>query len=131
MRITLFEWLLLPFVLWGVFQGALYYHANQVEEAIHIAMYEGSKKAAVQGQFTDDIYQDMLQYLERIHHFDPSKVDIKGTETITERGEYLHLEMSVPKPRMHVLPLFKVQSHHLFHFEKYMMSEYISEWGQS
>lgn len=124
MRITLFEWLLLPFVLWGVFQGVLYFHANQVEQAIHMAIFEGAKKAAVQGRYTQDIYQEMNGFLVQTYHFDPSKVEIHGTESIKVRGEYLEVEVVVPKPRLHVLPLFKRNEQDYFRFRKSIMSEF-------
>ena len=41
MRVAMFEWLLLPFILWGMFQGVLYYHAVQVETALSSAIFEG------------------------------------------------------------------------------------------
>lgn len=124
MRITIFEWMLLPFVLWGVFQGILYFNANQVEEAINIAIYEGSKKAAIQGYYSQDIYQEMRAFLEQSYHFDPAKVAIEGTESLRVRGEYLEVEVVVPKPRLHVIPLFNPTRDDFFYFKKFIMSEY-------
>lgn len=128
MRITLFEWMLLPFVLWGVFQGALYFHANQVEQVIHIAIFEGSKKAATQGYYSQDIYQEMRNFLEQGYSFDPNKVEIIGTENLRVRGEYLEVEVLVLKPRLHVIPLFKRNTEEdYFHFKKFIMSEYTAD----
>lgn len=125
MKITLNEWLLLPFILWGVFQGTLYFNANMVEEVINIAIYEGSKKAAIQGRYTQDIYNEMIEYLEKNHRFDPSKLEIVGTEEFRKRGEYLSIRVKVPKPRLHVISLFKANDPNNFYiYEKFIMSEY-------
>jgi hypothetical protein len=125
MKITLNEWLLLPFILWGVFQGTLFFNANMVEEVINIAIYEGSKKAAIQGRYTQDIYNEMIEYLESNHRFDPSKLEIIGTEEITTRGEYISIKVTVTKPRLHVISLFNTENPDNFYvFEKFIMSEY-------
>lgn len=125
MKITLNEWLLLPFILWGVFQGTLYFNANMVEEAINIAIYEGSKKAAVQGRYTQDIYNEMIEYLEKHHRFDPSKLEIIGTEEVRARGEYISIKVTVPRPRLHVINLFRTDDPNNFYiYEKFIMSEY-------
>jgi hypothetical protein len=125
MRPTLFEWLLLPFVLWGMFQGALYYNANIVEEAINIAIYETSKDAALEGRYNQVLYNEMIAYLEKHHKFDPSKVVITGTEDLTYRGDYITIRVQVPKPQVHVLEIFKPSNaSDFFIFEKSIMSEY-------
>lgn len=126
MKGALFEWLLLPFVMWGVFQGLLFYNSNMVEEAINIAIYEGAKQAAVQGRYTEDIYDEMETYLAKHHKFDPAKLEIVGTEDLKLRGEYLRIEVTIPKPRTNVMDLFQINdSSEVFTFEKYIMSEYV------
>lgn len=126
MKPVLFEWMLIPFILWGMFQGLLYFHANQVQMSLNLAAYEGSKEAAVQGRYDDKIYQNMKNYLVKVFHYNPSAIHIQGTETLTKRGDYLTVSISVPKPRMYVLPMFS--SHEAtpnFTEQKTVMSEYI------
>lgn len=125
MRETLAEWLLLPFTLWILFQGILFFNASMVEEIINIAIYESSKEAAVQGRYTQDIYNEMTVYLEKHHKFDPAKLEITGTEELKLRGEYLQIQVKVPKPRVNVLDIFKVNEEDDYYiYEKYIMSEY-------
>lgn len=126
MKPALFEWLLIPFVLWGMFQGLLYFHANQVQMALNLAAYEGSKEAALQGRYDDQIYRDMKNYLVTVFHYNPSAIHIQGTETLTKRGDSISVSISVPKPRMYVLPIFASKdSNPDFTENKTVMSEYI------
>jgi hypothetical protein len=126
MKPALFEWLLIPFILWGMFQGLLYFHANQVHLALNLATYEGSKKAALQGRYSQQIYDEMKQYLVDAFHYDPKKIDIKGTERLTTRGNYLNVSITVPSPRIAVLPMFDfgLSSKNIVE-EKQIMSEYL------
>ncbi|HET7628050.1 MAG TPA: hypothetical protein VFK44_06625 [Bacillales bacterium] len=127
MRPALFEWLLIPFILWGMFQGLLYFHANQVHLALNLATYEGAKEAALQGKYTDDIYGAMKQYLVDQFHYDPEKIEIEGTRTVQPRGEYLTVKITVPRPRIAVLPMFEFgSSSGVIVEEKQIMSEYIA-----
>lgn len=126
MKPALFEWLLIPFVLWGVFQGLLYFHANQVHLALNLAAFEGSKEAALHGRYDEAIYDNMKGYLVKMYHYDPAKIEITGTEKLTLRGNDLTVTIKVPKPRMDVIPLFASHDSNSYFIEKKtIMSEYI------
>lgn len=126
MKPVLFEWLLIPFVLWGMFQGLLYFHANQVHLALTLAAYEGSKEAALQGRYTSTVYDKMKDYLVNVHHYERSEIEITSSRGRKSRGEYLTVTIKVPKPRVAVLPMFAPKTSSDYFIEKKtIMSEYI------
>lgn len=117
--------LLLPVIIWSVFQPALYANAMLIEQAISSTIYETSKQASLQGKYDNDIYNQMKDILVEVHNFDPSKVKIKGTETLTPRGERMYIEVTIPKPKMSVLEIFNFGQREPYHYRKYIMSEYV------
>jgi len=125
MQKAVYEWMLLPFFLFTIYQGYLYFHAAQVEEALNMAVFEGQIEASVQGRYTEEIYQLMKDYLQSAHRYDPDSIEIEGTETLTTRGNYLTVKIQVPKPLLTVIPLFNVDGGRYYVVEKRIMSEYI------
>lgn len=117
--------LLLPVIIWSVFQPALYANAMLIEQAISSTIYETSKQASLQGKYDNDIYNQMKDRLVEVYNFDPSKVEIKGTETLTPRGERMYIEVTIPKPKMSVLEIFNFGQSEPYHYRKYIMSEYV------
>lgn len=117
--------LLLPIILWSVFQPALYANAMLIEQAISSTIYETSKEASLQGRYDNEIYNKMKDKLVEVYNFDPNKVIIKGTETLTPRGERMYIEVIIPKPKTSVLELFKFGNDEPYQYKKYIMSEYV------
>lgn len=117
--------LLLPLILWSTFQGLLYWNATNIQESLNLAVYKGTKEASIQGHFDQSIYDDMKNFLVDNYHYDPSKIQIKGTETITERGGYLDIKITIPKPMINVVDIFKLNDSKPFVVEKSVMSEYV------
>ena len=116
--------LLVPLMLFCMFQPVLYTNAMLVEQALSQAIYETQKKASLQGRYDEELYEEMLDYLETVHHFDRSKVQIKGTENLTMRGERLEINITIPKPMTTVIEAFRT-SDKPYHYKKYVMSEYV------
>lgn len=128
MRLTLYEWMLLPFMLWVIFQGVLYYQATLIETAIHQVIYEGAKKAAIEGRFTVEIYDQMREQLQEKYKLNAEQIAITGTEQLTYRGEYMRVEITAPAPSLSFLPFFSLGDRNeatFWHYEKYIVSEYI------
>lgn len=117
--------LLLPFIIWSTFQPTLFVHASMIQETINTAIYEGQKEASLQGKYDEEIYKKIRDKLVNVHHYDPTKIEIKGTETVTPRGEQMVIEITVPKPMMNVMDIFKVDETEPYKVKKYIMSEYI------
>lgn len=117
--------LLLPIIIWSVFQPALYANAMLIEQAISSTIYETSKEASLQGRYDNKIYDEMKDRLVEVHNFDPDKVEIKGTETLTPRGERMYIEVIIPKPKTTVLEVFGFGKSEPYHYKKYIMSEYV------
>lgn len=117
--------LTIPILVWCVFQPALYTNAMLVEQALSSAIYETQKEASLQGRYDDELYQEMINHLEEVHRFDPSKVEISGTESLTKRGERMYIEITIPKPKKTVIEAFSGGNDEPYHYKKYVMSEYI------
>jgi len=117
--------LLVPVILWSTFQPMLFINATMVEQTLRLALYEGQKEASLQGRYDQAIYDKIRDYLVEIHHYEPEEIEIKGTETITPRGERMYIEITVPKPVMSVGDIFRIDDSEPFTIRKYIMSEYI------
>lgn len=90
--------LTLPLILWTVFQPIMYHNASMTQETVKFAIYEISKEAAMQGQFNADLYAEFKDLLVQNHGYNPDCIQITGTETLTNRGGELAVEVTVPKP---------------------------------
>lgn len=117
--------LLLPLIVWSIFQGPLYQNATMVEQTLKLAIYEGEKEASLQGKYDETIYKEMKDYLVDVHHYKADQIQIKGTETLTPRGQKMTIEVTVPKPVVTVIEMFKVDTSEPFHVKKTILSEYI------
>lgn len=117
--------LLLPLIIWSTFQPVLFINASMVQETINTAIYEGQKEASIQGKYDAEIYKKIRDKLVNVHHYDPTKITISGTETLTPRGEQMTIEITVPKPMLSVIDAFKFNTTEDFKVKKTIMSEYI------
>lgn len=116
--------LVIPILLWCVFQPALYTNAMLIEQGISNVIYETQKKASLQGRYDEDLYKEIKDRLVEVHKFDPSKIEIKGTETLTMRGERMYIEVIIPKPKTSVFEFFRTGDDEPYRYRKYIMSEY-------
>lgn len=115
---------LVPIMLWSTLQPALINNATQIEATLNLALFEGQKQASLQGYYDEEIYKKIRDYLVESHHYDPSKIEIISTETFTPRGEYMYIEIQIPKPMMYVMDIFKVaDDDEPYKIRKYIMSE--------
>lgn len=96
-----------------------------VEEALNLAVYEGQKEASLQGRYTDEIYEKIESYLVETHNYDPEKINIKGTEELTPRGEFMYIEITIPRPITSVFGIFTPKRDTDMGVRKEIMSEYI------
>lgn len=115
---------LMPLLIWCVFQPALFSNSMLVEQAISNVVYETQKEVALQGRYDEDIYKKMKDRLVEVHNFNPEKIEIKGTETLTTRGERIEIEITVPKPKTTVIEAFSRDSGQPYKYKKYVMSEF-------
>lgn len=117
--------LLIPFILWSSLQGILYTNYGMVEETLNLAVYEGQKEASLNGRYTEEIYSDIRSYLVDSHNYDPSKIEIEGTESRTPRGEFIYIEITIPRPMTSLLGIFTPRNDSEMTIRKEIMSEYI------
>ncbi|MBU8732494.1 hypothetical protein KM915_20820 [Cytobacillus oceanisediminis] len=119
--------LLLPFIIWSTFQPILFINASMVQETLQLATYEGQKEASLKGKYDEEIYKKIRDYLVEVHHYDPDKIQISGTETETPRGGKIFIEITVPKPMLSVIDVFSIDNTQPYKVKKYIVSEYIPE----
>lgn len=132
--------LLLPLILWATFQGLLYIHSGQVTETVTLATFEGQKEASLQGYYTDDIQEDIKDFLVEGYNMDPASIEVVATEGQKKRGERMNVCVSVPSPVVHVLDIFNFSNdaepspscsgqtdQHYYRVEREIMSEYVDE----
>lgn len=117
--------LLMPLIIWSVFQAPLYNNASMIEESLKLAIYEGQKQASLQGKYDANIYKEMRDYLVEVHNYKAESIQINGTETLTPRGGKMTIEVIVPKPVVTVMEIFKVDTSEPFVVKKTILSEYI------
>lgn len=115
--------LIIPIILWCIFQPVLFVNAMLIEQGLNNVIYETQKEASLQGRYDEDIYREMKDRLVEVHKFDPNEIIIQGTESLTMRGERMMIEITIPKPKTNVFELFGGEEE-LYHFQKYVMSEY-------
>ncbi|AEA19275.1 MULTISPECIES: hypothetical protein [Bacillus] len=116
--------LLMPLILWSIFQPALFLNASQVDETINLAIYETQKKASLQGKYDSALYKEMKDYLVNIHHYKADQIKIKGTETVTTRGEKIYIEFEIPQPPLTVIDVFKIDNSKPYKIKRTVRSEY-------
>lgn len=117
--------LLLPLSIHSAFVGPLHNNASQTEETLNLALYEGQKKAAVQGRYTEEIYNEIKSFLIDDHHYEPDAIEVSGTEVLTPRGSRISITITVPKPNTTVIEAFRVNGEEeTFTKTRQIMSEY-------
>ena len=102
--------LLVPLMIWSIFQPLLYQNAAMTQESIKIALYEIQKQASLQGQYTDELYGKFKQSLSENHGYNPDCIKIVGTESIVERGGDIEVTVTVPKPILSFYDVVSVSS---------------------
>lgn len=123
--------LLIPIMLWSIFQPMLYHNAAMTQESIKISLYEIQKKASLQGQYTEELYSQFKQSLMENHGYDSDCITITGTESLVERGGDIEVTVSVPKPIMSLYDIVTVascdrpDSYTPFEYTQVIKSEYI------
>lgn len=102
--------LLIPIMIWSVFQPILLHNASMTRETIKIALYEISKEASLQGKFDEDMYVKFTESLVENHGYNPACIVISGTETLTNRGQDIEVIVTIPKPMMNVFDAMTINS---------------------
>jgi len=120
------EWMVLFIAINIMFSPILGYVDSLHREAVEVVLSEGARKAAVEGNFTDEIIQDMRDTLVQNYNFDPDKIEITATQNPTPvpRGEYLTASIKIPRGIIFVLDIFNPGPKYYVK-EIQIMSEYI------
>lgn len=122
---TLAEWMTLFIAVNIMFAPILAYVDSLNREAVEVVLAEGAKKASIEGRFTPTIIQEMKNTLVDKYNFDPDKVTITGTQTLTPRNQYLEGSIEAPRSFIFVLDIFN-PSPSKFKKDIKILSEYIN-----
>jgi hypothetical protein len=122
---TLGEWMTLFIVINIIFAPILAYVDSLHREAVEVVLTEGAKKAAIEGYFSDEIIEDMVDNLVTNYNFDQSKIKVTGTFAPRERGQYLTASIEAPRSFIFILDIFN-QGPETFIKETRIMSEYLN-----
>lgn len=120
------EWMVLIIAVNIMFSPILGYVDSLHREAVEVVLSEGARQAAVEGNFTDEIIQDMKDTLVENYNFDPNKIEITATQepTPVPRGEYLTASIKIPRGIIFVLDIFNPGPNYYVKEIK-IMSEYV------
>ncbi|MDD9309777.1 hypothetical protein PUS82_00330 [Cytobacillus firmus] len=122
---TLGEWMTLFVVVNIIFAPILAYIDSLHREAVEVVLTEGAKKAAIEGSFTKEITDDMVNTLVNNYNFDETKIVIEATTTTTPRNQYIEASIEVPRGFIFILDIFD-QGPDTFKKETKILSEYIN-----
>jgi len=122
---TLAEWMTLFIAINIMFAPILAYVDSLNREAVEVVLAEGAKKASIEGKFTPAIVQEMKDTLVSKYNFDPNKVTITGTQTLTPRNQYIEGTIKAPRSFIFVLDIFN-PSPTTFEKDIKILSEYIN-----
>lgn len=122
---TLGEWMTLFIVINIMFAPILSYLDSLHREAVEVVLTEGAKKAAIAGQFSPTIIQEMKDTLVNNYNFDETKITIQATQSLTPRNQYLEASIEVPRSFIFVLDIFN-QGPSTFKKKTKILSEYIN-----
>lgn len=123
--------LTLGLLLFSVFQPYLYHNASLTKETIKISLYEIQKEAALQGHYSEDLYAEFKRMLVENHGYNPSCIEISGTESPVERGADIEVTVKMPKPMMSIWEAFSIascerpESYTPFYVTNVIKSEYV------
>lgn len=115
----------LVLVLYFIFQPIFdqIYHRKQLLVENALATY--IQEAAVEGRFTAEIIEEMINNLAYNLRYSPEEIKFSGTTTLTLRGNYIEGYLSVPSKQIKVLNLFNGPVEREITAYKSLMSEYI------
>lgn len=81
-------------------------YLDRIEEArektVQVAVQRGLERAAVDGYFTGDNINDMLNLLAKVGYKEED-VEFKGTLAPTDRGQYIEASIKVPNQYQYLL----------------------------
>lgn len=103
---VLAEWMTLFIAINVMFAPILSYLDSMQREAAQVVLNEGAKEAAIAGEFTPAIIQEMTDTLVNQYNFDPAKITITGTQTLTPRDQYITASITIPRNFIFILDIF-------------------------
>lgn len=102
-------WLVLFVEMVLMFTPIMFYIDGMHREAANTILNEGAKKAAIEGELTNQNKQEMINEMATTYNHDEDDIEItwvNGTGQKVTRGDFIELEMSVPRNVILALDVF-------------------------
>ncbi|MFP7442549.1 MULTISPECIES: hypothetical protein [Bacillus] len=126
MSTVLAKWMTLFIALTIMFTPFFVYLDSLHREVVALVLQQGLKEAAIEGYFTQEIVEGMKDTLEQDYKFDRNLIEITTPDSSPQtRGEYLEVEISVPRGPMFILNIFNQGPTEITRKAE-IMSEYVS-----
>lgn len=116
--------LTLVFWLYFMYQPSVDRTNEYRDQVLEKQAWEIARKAALEGHITPQIKADAVEYLSKLY-FDPSRIQITGTETITSRGEDIFVSLRYPQGPTEIFNLFGSSKSRDYYYPIHIMSEHI------
>lgn len=87
--------MLFPFTLIIIFQPYLDRVEEKRSQIVQIALQRGLEKAAIEGRFTNDTIDEMVEMLENVG-YERDEIEFQGTTQLTYRNNYVEGALRVP-----------------------------------
>ncbi len=116
--------LTLPFFVFFVFQPFLSEYIHTRGMVLENVLHKAVKLAAREGKMTPEIKQYAIDELKALH-FDESKIQISGTETLSPRGQYIEASVTYPMGPYFIVNFAGVSETRKYYFKAVEMSEYL------
>lgn len=125
MSTVLSKWMTIFLALTIMFTPLFVYLDSLHRSVVDTVMQQGLKEASIKGHFTPEILADMRATLVNDYNFEDTTIEIYAQEALTQRGDYIWVEIVVPRGPIFILNLFN-QGPDTISRQGKIMSEYIN-----
>lgn len=106
MSSVLGKWMTIVIAITVMFTPLLAYLDSLHRNAVDTVLLEASKKAAIEGRYTQAIKEDMRKQLVENYNFERDAIEIDADSTLKQRNEYIEASITVPRGPIFILDLF-------------------------
>ncbi|MDQ0255481.1 hypothetical protein J2S74_002863 [Evansella vedderi] len=106
MSSTLGKWMTAIIAIIVMFTPILAYLDSLHRNAVDTVLLEASKKAAIEGRFTEELKSEMVSELVNRYNFSESDIVLELTEDLTPRNQYIEGSIEVPRGPIFIIDIF-------------------------
>lgn len=124
MSSILAKWMTITIAIIVMTTPILLYMDSLHRSAVDTILLEASKKAAIEGMFTQEIIDKMVDDLVNNYNFHEPSINITATTNLTPRNQYIEASIEVPRGVILIIDMFN-QGPESFSSEVRILSEYV------